>query len=596
MGVLLVVLLAAAAASGQQPEPSPRRESVIVTGVYEPLPLHEGDRSVTVLPVRDFELLSTSLADFLRLDASLDLRHRAPNAVQSDLSIRGATFGQTLVLLNGLRLNDAQSGHHNMDVPVPMQAISRIEVLRGSGSTLYGSDAVGGVVNVLAEPPRTAELRLRASAGSFGSNQQGGSLGLVTGGLSQQFAFSRDFSTGFRPNRDFRNLSLSSITHANTRLGTTGLTLAHNDRPFGAEGFYGNFNSWERTKGWFAGLHQAVGAQTDVSVAYRRHTDLFVLYRDRPQVFTNRHAVESFQAALRRHQVLGRNAKLHYGVEGYRDSIDSNNLGNHARARASGYVAFDTRALRRFSLSAGLREEIYGGLSSQLSPSLSGGAWITPRLKLRASASRAFRIPSFTELYYHDPANVGSPDLRPEQAWSYEFGANWQAPRGVFVQATVFQRRDTDVIDFIRRSPNDLWRATNFHKLHFLGVEFSMDATVRRSQNIGVRYTTLQGSRELPTGMFSRYVFNYPVQAAVISWTGSTAVGLLFRTRIGVTQRYGRDAYALWDSYFAFTRWRARPFLQISNALSTRYEEVAGVPMPGRAVMAGLEWRVFGAR
>ncbi|HVP47665.1 MAG TPA: TonB-dependent receptor plug domain-containing protein, partial [Bryobacteraceae bacterium] len=153
-----------------------RSDSIVVTGTWEPLTLDELDRSVTVLPLRADTLLLNSWMDALRLDPSLDLGERAPNGVQSDVSIRGASFGQTLVLLNGIRVNDAQSGHHNMDVPLPPEGIARVEVLRGSGSTMYGSDAVGGVINMITDPPESSQFRLRTAAGNFGVNQERGSL------------------------------------------------------------------------------------------------------------------------------------------------------------------------------------------------------------------------------------------------------------------------------------------------------------------------------------------------------------------------------------------------------------------------------------
>jgi len=170
-----------------------RRDSVVVTGAFEPIPLEEADRPVAIYDVRSLGLLSNTWVDILRLDPSLDLRQRAPNGVQSDLSINGATFGQTLVLLNGVRLNDAQSGHHNLDVPVPLESVSNIEILRGSGSALYGSDAVGGVVNFITRPPEAPEVRLRAAAGSFGVNQQRVSVAAVVDAFAQQLAVSRDF-------------------------------------------------------------------------------------------------------------------------------------------------------------------------------------------------------------------------------------------------------------------------------------------------------------------------------------------------------------------------------------------------------------------
>jgi len=351
---LAAALFAGSLALAQQ-QSATRHDDVIVTGSFEPIPLEEADRAVRLIDARRLGLLSNTFADLLKLDPSLDLRERAPNGLQSDLSIRGGGFGQTLVLLNGIRLNDVQSGHHNMDVPVPFESVERVEILKGSGSMLYGSDAVGGVVNFITRPPEASEIRLRTAFGNFGVNQERGVLNYAGARVSQELAFSRDFSIGFIPDRDYRNLSLASTTHFTSRLGSTDIDLANNDRPYGADQFYGNFNSWERTRTWFASLRQALGENTDASFAYRRHTDLFVLYRDRPAVFTNRHEVEGYQAALRRWDSLGQNVKLHYGVEGYHDSIESNNLGFHDRSRGAAYAGVDVRALKRFSFSAGLR-------------------------------------------------------------------------------------------------------------------------------------------------------------------------------------------------------------------------------------------------
>jgi len=144
------------------------------------------------------------------------------------------------------------------------------------------------------------------------------------------------------------------------------------------------------SKTWFTALRQALGEKTEASFSFRRHSDLFVLYRDRPEVFTNHHADESYQAALRRKETLSDNVSVHYGAEGYHDSIVSNNLGNHSRSRGAGYASLDVRALKRFSFSIGAREEIYRSFSGQFSPSVSGGVWLSQRFKLRGSVSRAF--------------------------------------------------------------------------------------------------------------------------------------------------------------------------------------------------------------
>ena len=568
---------------------APQHETVVVTGTYEPLTIDEIDRAITVLPVRAQSLLLDTLVDALRLDPSLDLQARAPDGVQDDLSIRGSNFEQTLVLLNGLSLNDVQSGHHDMDIPVPLDAVTRIEVLRGSGSSMYGSDASGGVINVITAPPEGFEFRLRTAVGNFGTNQQSGSLSDTIGRVSEQLSFARDFSSGFMPDRDYRNLQLASSTHLVTAWGPTDITLAYMDHPFGADQFYGPYPSWEDTKTWWAGVQQALGKKTTVSFAYRRHSDDFVLFRDDPPVYTNHHADESEQAAVRRSESPASSINIYYGVDALHESIVSNNLGNHSRSRAAAYAAIDFRALKRFSLSISGREEVYHNFAGTFSPTVAGGAWLSPTLKLRASVSRAFRIPTYTDLYYEDPANMGNPHLLPESAWTYEAGLDWRPAGRIHGDLTVFERRERNGIDYYRTSADGIWQALNIDSLNFSGVETGIGINLSRAQTLDLRYSWLLGTQNtIPLGE-TKYTFNYPTDSAVVAWQASLPKNVLLRSRIGILNRRARDPYALWDFYAAFDRGSVHPFLQLANITSTSYQEIQGVDMPGRSVLGGIE-------
>jgi len=551
---------------------------------------------VDAIDVRKLDLLSNSLADFLRLDPSVDLQERGPDGTQADVSIRGGTFEQTLVLLNGFRMNDAQTGHHDMDLPLPLDAVSAVEILPGSGSTLYGSDAMGGVVNFITQAPKATELRVRTAFGNFGVNQQSASLTTVFQKATEQVAFSRDFSTGFMPDRDYRNLEFFSNTHLTSRLGPTDVVLAYNDRPFGANDFYGNYESWERTGTRFGSFRQAVGSDNEISFAFRRHTDIFVLLRDDPQFYTNHHVLDSYQAAFRRRQRLKENTRLFYGVEGYQDSIASNNLGDHTRGRVAGYLDLDVRAWKRLSFSLGAREEFYKSVRGQFVPAFDAGYWINSELKLRGHVSRSFRVPSMTELYYHDPTTVGSPDLLPESAWSAEGGLDWKPDSRITGELTAFDRWEHNVIDYARPSSTDVWRATNIQRLHFQGVEAAVKTKVKQSQDVDLRCTVMRGFRDQLGDLQTLYVFNYPVYSGVASWQASIPHGLVARSRLGVLKRYGRDPYGLWDLWLARDAGCIHPFLQLTNLTNTSYQEIAGVPMPGRAIVAGVELVLFRGR
>jgi hypothetical protein len=201
----------------------------------------------------------------------------------------------------------------------------------------------------------------------------------------------------------------------------------------------------------------------------------------------------------------------------------------------------------------------------------------------------AFRVPTYTDLYYHDPANLGNPDLLPERAWSYEGGLDLFPSPDIRAEITVFHRREENGIDYVRRSPTDVWRATNIHRLRFTGVE----AALATRWGLRLSYTGLHGAQRALESVESRYVFNYPSHSAVAGWLKS-ARGWVARARIGALVRRGRSPYAVVDLYGARAAGRLRPFLQLTNLAGTRYEEIPGVAMPGRAVVGGVEISIFG--
>jgi vitamin B12 transporter len=155
---------------------------------------------------------------------------------------------------------------------------------------------------------------------------------------------------------------------------------------------------------------------------------------------------------------------------------------------------------------------------------------------------------------------------------------------------TVFQRRDTNVIDYVRASPADLWQATNFDKLHFTGVEASANYEPVAGQHISLSYAALHGVNSGETVLLSKYAFNYPVQSAVVEWRGNIAGRVIARTRIGVADQLNRTPYAVWDASATWSQGRFRPFLQLTNLTSTVYQEIPSVALPKRGVMGGVEF------
>ena len=504
-------------------------QSVQVTTTTEPLPLAESNRSVEVILPRDAPIGTDTVVDLLRTDPSLDVQARAAEGVQADLSIRGTTFEQSLVLVNGLRVNDPETGHLNLDIPVPLDAITRIDVLHGSGSTFYGSDAIGGAVNLLTGPPSAGfGLIARSGAGNYGSLENHLRAAYSAGPFAEQLSGSRDTSDGFIYDRNYSSNALASESWLKSVPGTTDILLASSDRPYGANLFYGDYPSWERTKAWLGSIQQQLGSRTAASFGYLKHTDLFVLFVDQPAIYENNHITTSYEGALRRADSLGRNTTLAYGLEGDGDTIHSNSLGQqrarHARNQGAGYANLSLRSLGRFSLSLGAREEVLSGQGSVFSPSAAAAFTLTKTLRLRASAGHGFRQPTYVDLYYSDPATIGNPNLKPESSWSFEGGADWTPASGrLTLTAVGFRLNQTNAIDYSKLLPltsGEKWQAVNVPTLDISGAETSLRIRLTSTQQLQLSYTA-NHSGNLPPNYLSEYAFNYAAQNAIFAYTGS---------------------------------------------------------------------------
>jgi iron complex outermembrane receptor protein len=601
MAQILILISCAPSSFAQStppPQPAPHPvESVVVLGTPVPIPLAESASSVLILPVETELLRVQSEQDLLRDDSSIFLEERGAGGGQADIVLRGGSFEQTLILLNGFRINDAQAAHHNLDLPIPIEAMNSIQVLHGAGSTLHGVDALSGVVDFLTAAPDHDSLLLRAGEGSFWENEESALAGATHGKWSGRATASRDFSEGFMADRDYRNENASAESWSATRLGVSDLLVASSDRSFGANQFYGDYNSWERTKGWFASARQELGAHTQAAFGYRRHTDEFVLLRNDPSVYENNHIDSSWQASLRHTLDLPHNSVLLMGLESDGDSIHSNNLGIHARNRGAGYVDFDLRpASARWNLSAGLREELFsGGLQSVLSPHLAGSLRLAHSIKLRASGGYGFRLPTYTDLYYSDPTTIGDPNLKPESAWSGEGGADWSPSSRVALSVTGFYSRQHDAIDYVRANSNDLWQAANLSGLHFTGVESSFTWIPAKNQSVHIAWTALHGAQSALNGLQSEYIFNYPVQNIHATWTATPAAlrhQFTMTNTVQLAQRYRQSVYPVWNTSLTRESGRIHPYVRFANLSNTGYQEITGVNMPSRSITGGISLRL----
>jgi outer membrane cobalamin receptor len=564
----------------------PVSETTIVTATVAPVPADTIARTVTVLTREDLERLGLrSIAEALRLAPGLDARARGPRDVQTDFSIRGATFGQSLILIDGIRLNDSQSGHHNGEIPTAMAGLDRLEIVPGGGSAVHGADALGGVIHFLTRTDRHATASL--AAGQFGTVDLQASVSgaplparwTLTGWASRSggFMFDRDYALGGAAARGPAGRSWT-------------LDLRHQRRAFGANGFYGPSPSKEWTDqtivaaGWQRARREWHAL---IRLSARDHGDHFRWDINRPGFAENRHRT---QAALVEAQVgrqMAGGARLTVGAAAGYDRIRSSNLGNHAFTSGGAFGEVQRPIGARSIVLAGLRWDGYTTFGQAWSPSVAAGTWIGD-LHLRVSAARAFRIPTFTERFYHDPFNAGSPDLVAERGWSLDAGADWRRG-GWTISVSPFARWDASVIDWVKPQPADIWRSTNVRDVTTTGAELS--ATRRWTEALlRVHYTALYVDAPR-LDLLSKYVLEYARDSAGLSL--AVPIGGRLRVSMNADYRHRLDGqiYTLLAARLSRRVGRADLSVEGSNLLDERYREIAGVDLPGRWVMVGIAVR-----
>ncbi|MCD8261269.1 MAG: TonB-dependent receptor plug domain-containing protein [Bacteroides sp.] len=153
-------------------------EEVEITGSRAPLTLNEAARMVTVLSRQEIETAPVqSVNDLLKYAVGVDVRQRRDMGIQTDITIRGGTFEQITILLNGININNPQTGHHTTDFPVDIHDIERIEILEGPASRVYGTSAFTGAINIITRTVQENNLSLHISGGQHGFFTGGTSLG-----------------------------------------------------------------------------------------------------------------------------------------------------------------------------------------------------------------------------------------------------------------------------------------------------------------------------------------------------------------------------------------------------------------------------------
>ncbi|WP_455083159.1 TonB-dependent receptor plug domain-containing protein, partial [Prevotella aurantiaca] len=616
-------------------------EEVNVMGTRAPLTVSQQARMVTVLSREDIQAAPVqSVNDLLKYAVGVDVRQKGALGALTDVSIRGGNSEQITVLLNGINICDAQTGHNTFDFPVDISEIERIEILEGPAGRVYGTSSLLGAINIVTKTPPSSSLSARIESGSYGYLTAGARANIAKERWNNQLSASFTRSDGYlrnkanRLNSDYKTGKAFYQGNYNDKNVMIRWHAGMSVKDFGANTFYAAKydDQFEHTFKTFTAM-QAENKQGKLhirpSIYWNRSMDRFELFRGAPQKYAyNYHRTDVCGVNLNAYfdWNFGRTA---FGVELRNENIVSTNLGEkldnprHIYGTDRDYTNGINRTnlqfvlehniiLSRFTLSAGVVavKNSQANMNMRVYPGLDASYRIGNAWKIYASYNTSLRMPSFTELFYSVGGHKADKHLKPEELSALEAGVKYNT-RGIIGKASFFYHNQKNLIDWISDGTFDangstLWKSVNFGRINLLGAETSLNFdfyTLIPSQHFlkqfGIAYCYLNQNEQEHNGITSKYVLEYVKNKMVANlqlnlWR-NLELGLNYRLlhRMGSyvdinNQRHKYATYGILDSRLSWNESKWTAFVAANNLLNRTYVDYGNVTQPGTWITAGI--------
>ena len=597
-------------------------------------------RSVQVIDVASLRNSSSqSLQDVLINYSQVDLRQRGNNDIQSDMSIRGSTFDQVQVLFNGFDITDPQTGHHSLNISISKSQISSVQLLSGSGSRVLGPNAYAGAVNILTCKPKKTAFDYDLLFGDFGLVDISLSFTYRKNKVGHYIAGNFSQSNGYIDNTDFKKYSLFYNGIYNSKRKELSWFTAYSDKAFGANSFYTPKypNQYEQLRNVFVGVRLKTNGKISTSnqLHYRANIDRFELFRDGIQAAPwyshhNYHFTQVLQYTGKA-WMWSDFGKSTVTANVRSEGIFSNVLGIAMTDTISGlfdndayYTKTDQRTYYTFAFEqvySWKKMKIAGGLMYYFLPNNENIDGIYPGIdlsydfskkwKVFASANTGMRLPTFTDMYYNGPSNIGNSDLQAESQVSYEIGSNFKSKLYDF-SASIFINDASNSIDWVRKSDTVKWQPINITNVLSYGADLSLTIYPSRmndSKFNWINYVSFKYSfidKETSSAEYmSHYVMDYLKNKFVVNLNHkiykSISIDYLlhYHQRVGQYLHYDTQTqletpkdynpYTLLDIQLNWQIKQLHFYANISNIFNVEYQDYGNVKQPGRWFSLGVK-------
>ncbi|MFL2620637.1 MAG: TonB-dependent receptor plug domain-containing protein [Flavobacteriaceae bacterium] len=405
--------------------------------------IKSSQNSISVVSISREEIqnsTATNLSELLQQIAGIDIRRRGVEGMQADLYIRGGSFDQTLLLIDGMKVEDPQTGHHTMNMTLPLEVIEKIEIIKGSASRIYGQNAFTGAINIITKRDIENNISLHLSGGSFDQKRAAVTMQKKLENSDLLVNYNRKESEGYRYNTDFKNDEFfikSNFKIKDQKISAIG---AFNERKFGANGFYASpaaIDQYEETQASLIGLSTTLKKDDLIikpKLYWKRNQDMYVYLRQDPSVYRNMHISNKVGAEINAStpNALG---NLGIGFDLSKVSLSSNNLGDRNRTMLNIFIEQKIQFQNeKIDLTPGIAITYFSDVSTRLKyqnnyfnnlffyPGMDLGYRINQNLTLYSNIGYTYRIPTYTDLFYSSPTTLGNENLKLEKALTSELG------------------------------------------------------------------------------------------------------------------------------------------------------------------------------
>ncbi|MFD2543093.1 TonB-dependent receptor plug domain-containing protein [Lacinutrix gracilariae] len=583
----------------QDLEKEQQLDSVVITSTRIDLPFSKNSRTITVITQEDIKKsATTNVADLLQQVAGVDIRRRGTAGMQADLYIRGGGFDQTLLLVDGIKMDDAQTGHHTMNMALPLDVIERVEVIKGPAARVFGQNAFTGAINIVTKKNTENSVAVNAQAGSYGQLHGAVMVSSQLKNSSHIIQVSRNTSDGYRYNTDYDNQNYFIKSSFNTNKTPINLIASFQERKFGANGFYASptaTDQYEETQASLIGITSEIkkGELTlKPKLYWKRNQDTYIFVRQDPSIYRNLHQTNKVGAALDA-SYKSKIGVTGFGVDIAKVYLSSNNLGSRNRFMTTLFLEHRfSLANDKLDITPGIAVNYFSDFKFHAFPGIDLGYKINNNLKIYGNIGYTYRIPTYTDLYYSDPTTLGNENLDPEEAIAEELGIKFNS--GKFnVSLAAFNRDSKKLIDFIKENEADLWQATNIRDLNTKGIEFnaSYGFTLNTfNQGFAVGYSFLEDDLKAVSSNFSRYSINSLKHHATASLQTQFIKNLSQNIIYKYAERTSGESYAVVDASVNYTLNTLEFSILANNIFNTTYTETNLVPMPKGNLLFGVKY------